>query len=173
MTIRRLTKNDLPDAALIEQACFSQPWSIDALNREFDIGCVFFGAFMTTPSASPSPLPGGEASQQLNSNCQSSIVNCQLCGYVSLRVAAGEGTIGNLAVLPEYRRQGLGKALCAALFEYAQENSLAFLTLEVRQSNTAAQKLYAEAGLAFTGVRPGFYTLPDEDAVILTKDFCI
>ena len=51
------------------------------------------------------------------------------------------------------------------------ENEMNFITLEVRKSNTPAIKLYEKAGFKNVGIRPRFYTAPDEDAVIMTKNF--
>ena len=57
-----------------------------------------------------------------------------------------------------------------ALFDnFAKGNHLAFLTLEVRPSNTAAIALYQGFGFREVGRRRNYYDLPKEDALILTK----
>ena len=79
------------------------------------------------------------------------------------------GYVTNVAVLPEYRRRGIAQRLIFAEFE----NEMDFITLEVRKSNTPAIRLYEKAGFENVGIRPHFYTSPDEDAVIMTKNFNI
>ena len=79
-----------------------------------------------------------------------------------------EGYITNVAVSPDCRRQGIGRALIAELAERAKRAGLAFVTLEVRASNTPAIALYEGAGFKPVGVRKNFYTAPSEDAVLMT-----
>ena len=59
------------------------------------------------------------------------------------------------------------------LLAKALENEMNFITLEVRKSNTPAIRLYEKAGFEYVGIRPHFYTSPDEGAVIMTKNFNI
>ncbi|MBQ9228186.1 MAG: ribosomal protein S18-alanine N-acetyltransferase [Eubacterium sp.] len=88
-------------------------------------------------------------------------------GYIGVQIFSGEGYVTNVAVLPPYRRQGIARAL----IKRAMENELAFLTLEVRESNTPAIQLYASLGFEPVGKRPRFYREPEEDAVLMTKTF--
>lgn len=85
--------------------------------------------------------------------------------------AGGEFYMDNLAVFPDYRRQGVGRALVQALVGFAQENGGVFLTLEVRPSNAYALALYGGLGFRAVGRRRGFYTRPVEDALLLRLDF--
>ena len=85
--------------------------------------------------------------------------------------AADEGYITNVAVFPEYRRQGVAGQLLQVFCNFAAGQHLAFLTLEVRPSNTAAIALYTSFGFTERGRRRNYYDLPKEDALILTRDF--
>ena len=79
-----------------------------------------------------------------------------------LRGASGgadEGYITNIAVRPEYRRQGIAADILGVFENFARGNHLAFLTLEVRASNTAARSLYGKLGYLQTGAR-GYYEHP-------------
>ena len=58
-----------------------------------------------------------------------------------------------MAVSPDHRRQGIARALIAELTAKAEENKLAFVTLEVRESNAPAIALYTGAGFAPVGKR--------------------
>ena len=88
---------------------------------------------------------------------------------VGLLVAADEGYITNVAVDPSRRRQGVAAQLLQVFDNFARGNQLAFLTLEVRPSNTAAIALYQGFGFREVGRRRNYYDLPKEDALILTK----
>lgn len=92
----------------------------------------------------------------------------ELCGYADYSAVLDEGYIGNLAVAPFCRRQGIGGALLDALLEKGRAEGLAFLTLEVRESNTAARVLYASRGFETVGRQRGHYSNPTEDALLMT-----
>ena len=86
-------------------------------------------------------------------------------------VAEDEGYITNVAVFPEYRRRGVAAQLLSVFENFARGSYLAFLTLEVRPSNTAAIALYESFGFRQAGRRKNYYDLPKEDALILTKTY--
>ncbi|MFQ9975322.1 MAG: ribosomal protein S18-alanine N-acetyltransferase [Butyricicoccus sp.] len=88
-------------------------------------------------------------------------------GYVGWNCAR-RGYITNVAVSPDFRRQGIARALIAELTAKAGENKLAFVTLEVRESNAPAIALYTGAGFAPVGKRKNFYSNPTENAVLMT-----
>ena len=82
---------------------------------------------------------------------------------------ADEGYILNVAVLPRYCGQGIGKALVNTVLDYAENNNLAFVTLEVRVSNAPAISLYTSLGFEKVGERKNYYSNPTENALLLTK----
>ena len=131
----------LQGAAAVETACFSQPWSatsLELLTRE-GIGVGFV--------------------------CLS---DGRVAAYGGMICAVDEGQITNIAVLPDYRRRGMGDALIKSLLRYAKEERLDTVTLEVRASNAAAIALYRRNGFSEVGRRKAFYTKPTEDAIIMT-----
>ena len=89
-------------------------------------------------------------------------------GYVGCQTVLDEGYITNVAVSPDFRRQGIARALIAELTAKAGENKLAFVTLEVRESNAPAIALYTGAGFAPVGKRKNFYSNPTKNAVLMT-----
>ena len=93
----------------------------------------------------------------------------RLLGYVGLLAVVDEGYITNVAVRPDCRRQGVAAALLDALEAQGKERELAFLTLEVRQSNAPARALYEKLGYLQAGLRRNYYENPREDAIIMTK----
>ncbi len=127
----------LSAVARLEQLCFSDPWSADALAEELNNS---HARFLTALD--------GDA----------------VVGYIGCHHIADEGFIANVAVHPDHRRRGIARMLVAAAIE--QGHSLSRLTLEVRVSNTAAIALYESLGFVKDGVRPRFYAHPTEDACI-------
>ena len=89
-------------------------------------------------------------------------------GYANFLHVLDEGDIGNVAVAPEFRRQGVADALLEALCARAAALNLAFLTLEVRASNAPAIALYRKHGFQAVGQRRNYYQKPDEDALLMT-----
>jgi [ribosomal protein S18]-alanine N-acetyltransferase len=78
--------------------------------------------------------------------------------------------INTLAVAPESRRRGLATVLLNESFRDAVEAGARKATLEVRESNTAALELYQGLGFRVAARRPGYYSKPDEDALILWRE---
>ena len=80
-----------------------------------------------------------------------------------------EGHITNIAVAAEERGRGIGKEILEGLIGLCPALGILYLTLEVRQSNEAAIRLYEGCGFTAAGVRPGYYEKPRENAVIMWK----
>ena len=93
--------------------------------------------------------------------------NGKVTGYAGYWLVAGEAQITRVAVAAGERERGLGTKLTAALINLAWNEGADAITLEVRQSNTAAQKMYLTCGFRAEGVRPGYYADNHEDAVIM------
>lgn len=139
-----MTAEHLDAVAALERQCFSDPWSRQSLSQEL---CVPAAVFLTA-------------------SCGDTVA-----GYVGMHNVCGEGYITNIAVDRQYRRAGIAKALLNSLFDYATQNKMDFISLEVRESNAAAINLYIGTGFVPLGKRKGFYSHPTEDAVIMTKYF--
>ena len=94
--------------------------------------------------------------------------NGGVMGYVGMMYVLDEGYISNVAVSPEYRRQGIARRLIEELMLIAKEHELSFVTLEVRESNEPARVLYKKHGFTDVGRRKNYYNLPAEDAILMT-----
>ncbi|MDH3646188.1 MAG: ribosomal protein S18-alanine N-acetyltransferase [Gammaproteobacteria bacterium] len=94
-----------------------------------------------------------------------------LAGYAVVSVAESEAHILNLCIVPERRQQQLGAAFLQHLLEELAELRVERVILEVRPSNTAAQRLYGRAGFTQLGVRRGYYPaeIGREDALVLAR----
>lgn len=139
-----MTAEHVPQIAALEKECFSHPWSEEMLLDE-----------LWNDSAVIITAEGEDGT---------------VLGYAGLQTVLDEGYINNVAVAPDYRRQGVAGELIAAFIRFGKAK-LAFLTLEVRASNTPAIRLYEKYGFAEAGRRKNYYDDPKEDAILMTLEF--
>lgn len=132
----------LDDILRIEKQCFSMPWTREQLASQMSDDMHIFLA----------------AEDE----------NGKAVGYVGLMYVLDEGYISNVAVSPDRRREGIADMLLDKLRSEAEARKLGFLTLEVRLSNAPAQNLYKKHGYVEVGRRRNYYSLPREDAVLMT-----
>lgn len=87
-------------------------------------------------------------------------------GFCLLSVIAGEASVLRIAVLPEYRRCGIGNRLLKAALNEAKNRDAEQAFLEVRAENEAAKQLYRSLGFQEFSIRKGYYR-DGEDAVMM------
>ncbi|MBQ9852705.1 MAG: ribosomal protein S18-alanine N-acetyltransferase [Ruminiclostridium sp.] len=143
-TLVPMDRSHLAGVAELERLCFSTPWNEAMLEEE-----------LYNDTASFIVAEGEDGS---------------VLGYAGLHVILDEGYIDNVAVRPSCRRMGIADRLLDVFIRFGQAN-LAFLTLEVRPSNTPAVALYQKHGFQEVGRRPNYYDNPKEDALLLTREF--
>jgi ribosomal-protein-alanine N-acetyltransferase len=93
-----------------------------------------------------------------------------VAGYAVYWRVADEIHLHNIAVRRDLRRQGIASRLLAEAMRRARQEGARWMTLEVRQKNLAARKMYEKFGFSLKGVRPGYYTDTREDALIMGMD---
>ena len=131
-------------------------------------GPADLAAIATIQAASP------EASQwnptdYLQYDLRVAVSGAVISGFVVLRtLAPGESEILNLAVAPQYRRHGVGRALLAT----GLRDFHGAVFLEVRASNHAAQKFYKSLGFQEFSVRPKYYASPEETGIVMKFHSC-
>ena len=91
----------------------------------------------------------------------------RVIGFAGTWIVLDEAHVTNVAVLEEYRGQGIGKKLTQALMQYAANLGVTYATLEVRRSNERAQNLYKTLGFQYVGVRKRYYEDNGEDALLM------
>jgi len=94
----------------------------------------------------------------------------EVIGYMGLWAILDEGHITNVAIHPDYRNRRLGELLMREVSLRCKAMGVLRLTLEVRVSNLAAQSLYKRLGFVSAGLRRGYYTDTNEDAMIMWKE---
>lgn len=138
-----MTPADLDEVMVIERSAFRYPWSSRFFLQELQVQCA----------RSILAEIGG-----------------QILGYVLFWLLPGEIDIHNIAVHTGYRRHGIARLLLQQVIAEARGRSLARVTLEVRRSNIAAQRLYESLGFVTVGLRRGYYSDDGEDALAMALE---
>ncbi|GCF92287.1 ribosomal-protein-alanine acetyltransferase [Enterococcus florum] len=92
----------------------------------------------------------------------------QVIGFVGVHQVLDELEVTNIAVRPEYKGQGFGFHLIQRLIDYAKEQGIVQIFLEVRASNQSARQFYGKYGFKETGLRKKYYAHPIEDAILMS-----
>ncbi|MDD6119128.1 MAG: ribosomal protein S18-alanine N-acetyltransferase [Selenomonadaceae bacterium] len=140
VSFREMVPDDADAVAAVEAACFPVPWSRESFWHE--------------------------ASNE-HTCYRLAVADEQVVGFAGCWVTCDEAQITNIALLPDWRGQGLGTRLMADLMAAAKARGCTAMTLEVRPSNTAALALYHHYGFKEAGRRKGYYTDNGEDAIIM------
>ena len=144
MMIEVMNSDHVAQIAELEKICFSDPWSERSIASELDNKLAFW-------------LVAAEGEQ--------------VAGYIGSQTVLDETDMMNVAVHPDFRRQGIAEALVNELVENLKKMGSHCLTLEVRASNAPAISLYEKLGFHEIGRRRNYYRNPREDALILRKEW--
>ena len=145
LVIERLAHDDIDDVLAIEEAAFTNPWTRAMYLAELENGGVSF-CFLARDA------------------------NRLAIGFCSFWRVLDELHLNNLAVLPEFRRNGVGSHLLDFALKEGVKLGARRATLEVRRSNDAARLLYERFGFTIAGVRAAYYSKPVEDALVLWRE---
>ena len=144
MIILEMNAAHVSQVAALEKICFADPWSEMSIASEL---------------------------QNLWSYWLVALEGDRVIGYVGSQSSIDEADIMNVAVHPDYRRQGIAENLINTLIAELKKRGCHALLLEVRASNTPAITLYEKLGFAQVGCRKNYYRNPKEDALILRKEW--
>lgn len=137
----KATEENISDIAWIEKACFSTAWTRESISDSIKNESSYFNI---------------------------AYADDKPAGYMSMQVCCGEGDIMRVAVLPDFRCLGIGRALLNECFSV---NRLDAVFLDVRKNNIPAIKLYESFGFEKIGVRKNYYSNPTENALMMKKEF--
>ncbi|MGV8851096.1 MAG: ribosomal protein S18-alanine N-acetyltransferase [Rhodoglobus sp.] len=144
--LRRATQNDLAAIMEIESSEFANDaWSSDMMSAEIGDNHGYY--LVAHPVGEPT----------------------QVTAYAGLRAPfrSGQADIQTIAVAPDARRHGIGRALMHALMVEARDRGAGELFLEVRDDNPSAQRLYDSLGFERIAVRPNYYQPDGIDAIVM------
>src|SRR5690606_25719054 len=154
VVIEPMRVRDIGAVLEVEKLSFPTPWSRAAFLSELLNNEKAYYLVARDP-AKKGPFPWSPA---------------LVVGYIGAWILFDEGHITNVAVHPDYRGQGIGRKRMEAIEEVCAARGVKRMTLEVRQSNLIAQRLYRSLGYVAVGVRPGYYQDNNEDALIMWKE---
>lgn len=138
--IRPMREYDVDRIAELERICFRTPWSRKAIADELTNGSAHYLV------------------------CERERL---VIAYAGMWVILDEAHITNVAVAPEFRRDGLGRRMMLCMMRQALLYGAAQMTLEVREHNLAAQSLYDSLDFEKAGERKGYYYDTGESAYIM------
>lgn len=133
--------------------CFTETWSADAMAGLLDMPGAEGVIAVDGQSLTPAMEPPGPA------------------GMVLWRVAGDEAEILTIAVLPPWRRHGLGRRLLDHAMAESRTQGAAAMFLEVAADNVNAQALYQARGFVQVGVRKGYYA--GKDALVMRGELAL
>ena len=142
---RRMTAEDVRRVWELENICFRTPWSFNSLMGELSNDVAYYVV---------------------------AVVGGLVVGYAGVWIMLDEAHMTNIAVDPDHRCRGIARGMILRLMETALRRGAERMTLEVRENNHTAQRLYASLGFAYAGTRKRYYTDTGENALILWND-CI
>ena len=143
--IEPLTVADIGDVLALEEAAFTNPWTRAMYEAELENTGVSY-CYLARDA------------------------NRLAVGFCSFWRVLDELHINNLAVLPDFRRTGIGSTLLRFVLNKGLELGALRATLEVRRSNDPARALYERFGFSVAGVRINYYSKPVEDALVLWRE---
>ncbi|MGO0058992.1 ribosomal protein S18-alanine N-acetyltransferase [Brevibacillus fluminis] len=141
LTFRFMTLDDVEAVGELERLAFPTPWPVDAFVNELTIN--------------------------QNAKYLLAIADEKVVAYCGVWVILDEAHITNIAVHPDYRGRKIGERLMRQIMGLARLFGAERMTLEVRPSNTTARNLYGKLGFIAAGVRKGYYSDNNEDAIIM------
>jgi ribosomal-protein-alanine N-acetyltransferase len=144
LSVGPMGPDDIPAVHAIETASFPTPWPPYAFRQEIE----------TNRMARYLVVRAG----------------ARVIAYAGIWLMVDEAHVTTFAVLPAYRRRGIGGLLLCELVDLASDLGARVVTLEVRLTNASARRLYQQFGFRPVGVRPRYYSDDGEDALIMTTE---
>ncbi|MFD1171232.1 ribosomal protein S18-alanine N-acetyltransferase [Oceanobacillus picturae] len=141
ITIRKMEIADVDQVMEVERVSFTTPWTTDIFYQEIvDNQYAYYYVIEW---------------------------NGRIVGYVGTWVVLEDAQVTNIAIMPELRGNKLGEKLFQYMLLQIKLIGATRLSLEVRESNISAQKLYRKFGLVPGGIRKNYYTDNQEDAIVM------
>jgi [ribosomal protein S18]-alanine N-acetyltransferase len=140
LTLERMQLEDVPEVMAVDRLCFPTPWSEISYRSEI----------------------GNNAAYYLVARQEG-----RLIGFGGAWLVMDEAHVTTLGVEPTFRGRKIGERILAAILVEARQRGVRRASLEVRESNTAALRLYEKYGFIPVARRRGYYTDNGEDAIVM------
>lgn len=138
--VRLMTEEDIDQVTEISSLSFSHSWSRKSYEQELQNSLAKY--FVAE-------------------------IDNKVIGFVGTWLIVDESHITNVAVHPDYRKNGIASKLIDAMISYCKEHGCIAYTLEVRAGNIPAISLYKKHGFKQDGIRKGYYQDNNEDAILM------
>ena len=138
--VRLMTEEDIDQVTEISSLSFSHSWSRKSYEQELQNSLAKY--FVAE-------------------------IDNKVIGFVGTWLIVDESHIKNVAVHPDYRKNGIASKLIDAMISYCKEHGCIAYTLEVRAGNIPAISLYEKHGFKQDGIRKGYYQDNNEDAILM------
>lgn len=137
-----MTESHLESVLFIERASFAAPWSRKMFERELS-----------------------------NRSSRSTVftINDEVVGFICYWAIQNEAHLLTVAVHPQHRREGIGKAIMSHMEQMCLKEGLNRIILEVARRNEEARNLYKSFGFNAIGFRKRYYKEIDDDAIVMEK----
>lgn len=141
--VRNMREEDIDEVLEIERTSFTTPWSKEAFTLEI--------------------------TKNMLAKYVVAEIEGKVVGYGGIWLIIDEGHVTNIAVHEKYRGLGVGNKIMEGLIDICRDRNIVAMTLEVRKTNEVAKSLYDKYGFKEYGIRPGYYSDNNEDAIIMWK----
>jgi ribosomal-protein-alanine N-acetyltransferase len=142
VSIRQMTKSDIPRVLKLEKELFADPWPRRAFEEQIeDEG---WGSIVAESSG-------------------------VIIGYGCYLVTGAEAHLTNIAVEKAHRRKSVANQLLQTILDTVIEAGCEYILLEVRPSNKEAIRFYEKNGFDLMYRRPAYYRRPAEDALVMVR----
>lgn len=128
--IVKMKSEHICDVVNIESLCIDTPWGKEQIEKELN-------------------------NEKATYFC--AVTNEKVVGYIGVWNIMDEGNITNIAVHPDFQRKGIGFMLLSKMIEFAKNEKMIFLTLEVNEENKKAISLYKKCDFEIIGRRKKYY----------------
>ena len=145
--IRKIEEKDYSSVMVIEKLSFVSPWTLDQIKSEI-INNQFANFYVLEMDI------GGVK---------------QVVGFYDYWVTFDSATIAQIAVHPDYRRQHLASMMMQEIIDDCYAKRVSNITLEVRENNKKACKLYQKFGFEIVLIKPHYYENGDDAYYMVRK----
>jgi ribosomal-protein-alanine N-acetyltransferase len=173
--IRPMRRVDVDQVVEIDKEAFPTQWPPTNYRNELQNRLAhYIVVFQENESSNPKPTNAGLFSRiwqwfSGNRSLHDAIKEDYIIGFAGCWIMADEAHITEIAVRESFKSRGIGQLMMITLIEMGIELRTNLATLEVRVSNTMAQKLYEKLGFEVVGERKRYYADNHEDALIMTN----
>lgn len=185
--IRPMHAGDIPQVKEIDREAFPNQWPPPSFKRDLNNGVIrYLVAFEEngdTCQQAKAGQPGAGVNlpglffrikglfDKTNPSDQGGVVQSHnIIGYAAMWLMVDEAHLTSIAVRETHRRRGIGETLLTSVIDMAVHLKAQIVTLEVRESNLAAQALYEKYGFTKVGMRRGYYSDDGENALIMSSE---